>query len=119
MAGVNQIEIELTRQGDRGLVFPMLQIPAELRATYMACVRRAAAPMRIEVYPMPLDRPLPMIAVPLDAGNPDVAIDLQQAVDACYQRGRYSDLDYRLALIPGLSEADAEWMKGCLSERDL
>ena len=116
MAGVNQVEIDLTRQGDRGLVFPMMRIPVELLATYMACVRRADAPMRLEVYPMPLDKPLPVIGIPLGRGNQDVPLELQKSVNACYQNGRYSDLDYRSPLIPSLCDADAMWMKGRLSE---
>ena len=106
---VNQVEIDLTRSGDRSLVFPMNFIPSAHQATYLACVRRASTPSKIEVYPMPLSQRLPILSVPLTSSQRDVPLDLQSAIDACYRNGRYADIDYSQALRPALSGADEAW----------
>ncbi len=106
---VNQIEIDLTRAGDRGLVFPMSYVPETHRATYLACVRRAAAPAKIEIYPMPLSQRLPVLSIPLTSTQADVPLDLQSAVDACYRNGRYADIDYSQPLRPAITGEDATW----------
>lgn len=61
------------------------------------------------MYPLPLDKPLPTIAVPLRPEDDDVALELQSLVDQCYQSGRYDDLDYARDPIPPLSGEDAGW----------
>jgi len=111
IAKVNQVEIDLTRTGDRGLVFPLQHIPHELKTTYMACIRRGAAPAKIEVYPMPLSQPLPVIAIPLSRDHKDAPLDLQSAMTACYRNGRYGDIDYTQPLRPALTQSDATWFE--------
>ncbi len=111
IAKVNQVEIDLTRTGDRGLLFPMHHIPPDLKTTYMACIRRGAAPSKIEFYPMPLSQPLPVIAIPLGHDHKDVPLDLQSAVNACYRNGRYGDIDYTQPLRPALTQPDATWFE--------
>jgi hypothetical protein len=116
-AGVSQVEIDLTRAGDRGLVFPMALIPREHRTVYLACVRRSWQPSRIEAYPLPLRQPLPTIGIPLAAEEADVALNLQSLVDACYRNGRYDDIDYRQDLQPPLSPEDAAWADTLLKQK--
>lgn len=113
-AGVSQVEVDLTRQGDRSLVLPLIRIPPEHRATYLACVRRSWAPRHLEIYPMPLAEPLPTIGVPLDASLPDAPLNLQEIVRDCYINGRYDDLDYTAALQPPLSGEEAAWTEELL-----
>lgn len=109
-AGVSTVEIDLTRQGDRWLILPMARIPQEHRALYLGCVRRSWRPRRIEAYPMPLDRPLPTIGVPLDAATADVPLDLQSLVSDCYRNGRYGEaIDYREEPRPPLAPDDRAW----------
>jgi len=108
-AGVNQVEIDLTRSGDRSLVFPILHIPPRHRALYLACVRRGRHPTRIEAYPMPLQAPLPSLAVPLASNEADVSLDLKSLIDQCYRNGRYDDIDYGQAVDPPLPSEDADW----------
>jgi hypothetical protein len=111
IAKVNQVEIDLTRTGDRDLVFPMNCIPSDYKTTYMACVRRGNTPLKIEVYPMPLSQPLPVIGVPLGPDQKDAPLDLQSAVNACYRNGRYQDIDYSQPLRPALLPPDAAWWR--------
>jgi hypothetical protein len=109
VAGVSQVEVDLTRRGDRSLVFPMNHIPRPHRTLYLACVRRGGQPSKIEAYPMPLQSPLPTIGVPLDAAADDVPLNLAALVNQCYRNGRYEDIDYRRAPFPPLPEEDAVW----------
>ena len=118
-AGVNQVEIDLTRSGDRNLVFPMTHIPRHDRTLYLACVRRSWQPAKIEAYPLPLQRPLPTIGVPLDAAADDVPLNLQSLVSQCYRNGRYDDIDYRRNLVPPLPPEDATWAEQLLREKGL
>lgn len=107
--GVSRVEIDLTREGDRGLVLPMSRIPPQHRALYLACVRRAWNPARIEAHPMPLEAPLKTIGVPLEESLDDVPLDLQALITQCYRNGRYDDLDYRADLPLALPSAEAAW----------
>ncbi len=118
-AGVNQVEIDLTRYGDRSLVFPMTHIPREHRTLYLACVRRSGQPATIEAYPLPLQQPLSTLGVPLSAAHADVPLDLQLLVTQCYRNGRYDDIDYSQDLLPPLPPDDATWADGLLREKGL
>ena len=118
-AGVSQVEIDLTRQGDRGLVFPMQYIPRQHRALYLACVRRSWEPSKIEAYPLPLEQALPKIGVPLDHARADVLLDLQFLVTQCYRNGRYDDIDYRKDLQPPLPPEETAWAGELLQRKGL
>jgi len=119
-AGVSQVEIDLTRQGDRSLVLPMIQIPREHRTLYVACVRRGWQPQKLEAYPMPLQQPLPTIGIPLDTSHNDVPLQLQTLVTQCYVNGRYdSGIDYQLDPHPPLPPDDNAWTEQLLRSKGL
>ncbi len=118
-AGVSTVEVDLTRQGSRGLVLPMSHIPKAHQTFYLACVRRSWQPARIEAYPLPLQVPLPTIRVPLDQMHTDVPLDLQSLVSQCYRNGRYGSIDYRGDPRPKLPSAEAKWVDGLLREKSL
>jgi hypothetical protein len=109
---VNLVEIDLTRDGNRALLVPVLELPAEKRTTYLACVFRAAWKKygRKEAYPISLRAPLPAIGIPLRAQDQDVRLDLQSLVDEAYQAGRYDrTIDYGQPCVPPLTPEDAAW----------
>jgi hypothetical protein len=108
-AGVNLVEIDLSRRGPRSAVLPLERIPPSHRTTYLACVRRGSRPLEIAVYPLPLTAALPTIAVPLRQNDGDAPLDLQALVDRCYATGRYDDLDYRVPPEPALPPEEATW----------
>ena len=107
-AGANLVEIDLTRAGRRMLsVFP---IPLPYRTTYQACVYRARGDHpQFEVYPIPLQRPVPPIKLPLRARDKDASIDLQPLLDRAYEYGAYDDTDYTVPPTPRLTGPDAAW----------
>jgi hypothetical protein len=107
--GVNYVEIDLTRAGDRYGSFLPFHVPSELRETYQAWIRRAARPSRIELYPLSLKSRLPAIAVPLRESDRDIPLELQPLVDLCYRNGGFDDIDYARPPKPELSLDDATW----------
>lgn len=108
-AEVSLVEIDLLRAGRWCFMIPEVQIPPQYRATYLACVVRGYRPEKFELYPMPLRQRLPAIRIPLRAGDPDVALDVQKLVDQSYRNGRHDLSDYRQPCIPPLEGEDAVW----------
>lgn len=107
--GVSFVEVDLTRGGDRLAVLPFLgRLP--MLPYYVACVRRGHKPRFVEVYSMPLDRPLRRIRIPLRPTDRDVVLELQPLVEQAYDRGRYDTLDYSQALQPPLVAQEAAWI---------
>jgi hypothetical protein len=86
---------------------------------YYAFVCRARPRPRVDVYAWPLRHPLPPIPVPLTGGDPDVVLDLQEVFNTVYDRAAYAySLDYRGAVEPPLTEADAAWVKAVLTNAE-
>lgn len=78
VSSVHLLEIDLLRLGQR---VPMRQpLPS---APYFVFLSRAPDRPIIEVWPVSLAEPLPVVPVPLLPGDADVPLDLQQAF---YQR---------------------------------
>jgi hypothetical protein len=115
-AGINLVEIDLTRAGERELLYPVVNLPLEYQTTYLACVRRGFGANRFEVYRMPLRERLPAIRIPLRNTDPDVVLDIQDLVDKAYEEGRYDDIDYSVAAKPPLAAEDAEWAAKVVAE---
>jgi hypothetical protein len=118
-ASINLVEIDLTRAGRRIQIVPPERIPLSHRTTYQVCVQRGATPFEVEVYPVPMQEPLPTIAIPLRPEDRDAPLDLQSLVETCYKNGRYDDLDYSADPIPPLSQEDAKWADELLRSRGL
>lgn len=87
-------------------------------APYYVYLSRADRRPRTEVWAIRLQEPLPRIPVPLLRPDPDVVLDLQAAVDACFALVGYERLLDYVAEAPGaLSEADRAWAKERLLSR--
>lgn len=108
-AGVNLVEIDLIRQGAFVVAIPEVLVPKYCRTTYIICVRRADRQSEVELIPVPLQEPLPNIAIPLRPTDADIVLQLQPLLDECYRRGRYSSLDYTRPLNPSLDNDDQVW----------
>lgn len=84
------MEIDLLRTGRR---VPM-QKPLP-RAPYFVFLSRAERRPIVEVWPIQLNMRLPVVPVPLLAGDPDVALDLQLALNTVYDALNYDlSVDY-------------------------
>lgn len=107
-AGVNFVEVDLVRQGDwRGLLRPHV-CPPEALSTYRATVRTPPGTVAY-LFPIPLDRPIPDVPVPLRPGDAKVMLPLQRLVQQVYANGRYGQtIDYRRPCEPPLQGGEAE-----------
>ncbi len=114
--GVNLVEIDLLRGGERVQQFKEDNIPQEHRTPYVVTVRRGIDPLQVEWYRAPLRSRLPVIGVPLRETDPDVPLNLQALIAQCYQGGAYDDIDYRQEPDPPLNEEDTKWAAALLKE---
>lgn len=109
-AGVNLVEIDLTRAGRRQLLAHRWAGTRQHDSTWQISVWRAAWPARCELYPAQLRDPLPVIRIPLRPTDPDVLLDLGAIVRAAYAAARYDrTTDYRRPCEPPLAGEEAEW----------
>lgn len=110
------LEIDLLRGGTR------IRLVAEPPpASYYAYLSRTERRPYTQVWPIALRQRLPAVPVPLLQPDPDVVLDLQAAVDACFALVRYERLlDYASPPPPPpLDEADAAWLDDLLRNAGL
>ncbi len=107
------LELDLLRQGTR------IQLLGELpRAAYYAFLSRCERRPNTQVWAIQLSQNLPKLPVPLLPPDPDVSLDLQAAVKACFDRVGYERLlDYSAPLTPPpLNEEEQAWVADRLRE---
>lgn len=99
------LEIDLLTQGQR------IQLRGPLPAApYYVFLSRVQRRPYTQVYALALQAPLPRLPVPLLPPDPDVVLDLQAALDACFDLVGYEQLlDYQAAPPAGLSDSDQTW----------
>jgi len=97
------MEIDLFRAGPRIILGQNLP-----DAPYFATLSRAQNRPKVEIWPMPLAEPLPILPVPLLAPDPDVPLDLNEAIATVYDNAGYDYVvDYSQSPPPPrLSEAE-------------
>ena len=101
------LEIDLLRQGRR---IPLLgELPP---ASYYVYLSRAPRRPFTQIWPISLREPLPTVPVPLLPPDPDVPLDLQAAVRACFDLVGYERLldCSGPPSPPELDEEDAAWV---------
>lgn len=110
-ANVHLIEIDLLRRGTRPFAHPRL--PA---MPYLVTLTRAQA-QEVEVWPIALPDPLPVIPVPLRPPDVDVPLDLAAALRDIYDEAFYNlSIDYRQSPPkPALTEGYLAWMEALLA----
>jgi hypothetical protein len=110
---VHLLEIDLLRRGGR-VLFETDPPPAD----YYVFLSRFTNRPYTDVWPISLRERLPVVPVPLLPPDPDVPLNLQRAVDACYDLVHYERLlDYTATPPPPpMSEADAEWLSDAIGK---
>lgn len=110
------MEIDLLRNGRR----PQLAHPLP-DAPYFIVLSRVERRPTIEVWPLSLREPFPVVPVPLQYPDPDVPLDLNVALRQIYASARYERrIDYRTEPPPPeLAPADAAWLDAHLRARGL
>ena len=96
---VSLVELDLLRGGDRGaLGEAATQTIERLETTpeYVVLVTRGHIPRpptpRASLFPAPVDRPLPRIAVPLRKGERELVLNLQDVFESAYAAGPYAKI---------------------------
>ncbi|MBI5651237.1 MAG: DUF4058 family protein [Chloroflexi bacterium] len=109
------VELDLLRGGQR---LPTIEpLPA---ADYFAFVCRAYDRPEAQVYAWTLRQNLPIIPIPLERGDPDVMLDLQNVFTRVYDRAGYDySLDYHQPIQPAPDARDAEWINARLPSPNL
>lgn len=104
---IHLLEIDLLRGGRR----PSLATPWP-PAPYAVMLSRADQRPRVEIWPVQLQDPLPVVPVPLRAPDPDIPLDLGVALNDAYADGRYDlRVDYRNPPPPPpLTPAEEAWL---------
>jgi hypothetical protein len=114
------IEVDLLSGGMHTVAISeegMVSLPAH---RYVVGVKRAPDQYRFEAYPMPLQRRLPHIRVPLREPDTDVSLDLQAVFTQCYDNGGYGDfVDYQQKPPVTLTAEEAAWLDGLLIGKGL
>jgi hypothetical protein len=100
------LEIDLHHQGKR---VPLLD-PYPPGA-YFVLLSRARKRSVTELWPIPLDEPLPTVPVPLLKGDPDVPLNLQEAFTKVYDEGGLDlVVDYRQPPDVDLPPQERAWL---------
>jgi len=111
-AGVHLVEIDLLRRGTRPFIHPMMP-----KAHYIVTLVRAGS-RKTEVWAFNVQNVLPILPIPLVAPDPDVPLDLKQALDLIYERGLYElSIDYgKDPPPPEFGEEERGWMRDSIKE---
>jgi hypothetical protein len=112
-AAVHLVEIDLLRGGAHTTAVPELRLRERVPAfDYHACIRRFDRPDDFLIYPWQLPDRLPILAIPLLPGTPDVPLDLRTLLARVYDTGRYDRrIDYRArAFDPPLTPERVAWL---------
>ena len=109
--GVHVLEIDLLRRGTR----PYSYLKSDKH--YQMMLLRAKS-NKAAVWAVGIQDTLPILPVPLLAPDPDVVLDLGQALDIIFERSLYHlSIDYKKeAAPPAFSEADLAWIQTIVAD---
>ncbi len=108
------VEIDLLR-GGRSLL-PEVQLPYD----YIVHVSRVDHRPRGSVWRIFMQHRLPSITIPLKHGDADAVLDLQQVLEAGYDRAAYDrSIDYRAEPEVALTSEQAAWSDALLKSKGL
>jgi hypothetical protein len=102
------VEIDLLRDGPR---MPVTNVP---RCDYLVLVSRAERRPEVQLWPIQLRQPVPVIPVPLK-GESEANLDVQSLIHRVYDTAGYADYLYSRPIQPPLNAADAAWAASLLT----
>jgi hypothetical protein len=111
--GVNVVEIDLLRGGERTPVDDLTQAPTD----YCVMVCRAEDLPRVDVWPFGLREPMPNIPIPLPTRADEPLLDLRRCLDRAYDEGKYRrKARYQDEPAPPIRPVDQEWAQSLLQQ---
>jgi hypothetical protein len=110
---VHFVEIDLLRRGPR---MPLAPRPAK---DYCVVVSRAQDRPEVDVWSIGLREPLPVIPIPLKAGEGDAHLDLQAVLNRVYDSAGYEHYAYGGEPEPGLKGEDWKWAEEILRQKQV
>lgn len=110
------IELDLLRGGRR----PQVAHPLP-DAPYFIFLSRMECRPQLEIWPLEVAAPIPVVPVPLRYPDAPITLELGRAIHEAYQRARYDlELDYREPPPPpDLNAAEAAWLDSHLRAQGL
>jgi hypothetical protein len=113
-AGVNLVELDLLREGER---LPMGR-PKLAPFDYSALVSIAVQFPRVPLWAWTIRDPFPELPVPLKPRDGFIPMSLKPCLDQAYLDGRYGDrIDYRKKPAGGLTRSDRAWLEKRLPKK--
>lgn len=109
---VHLLEIDLLRHGER---IELLGEPPP--APYYAYLSRVQRRPYTQVWPISLREPLPVLPVPLLPPDTDVPLDLQHAIQICYQQGGFEQMLNYVSPLPHFKGDDAAWITDTIARK--
>ncbi|MBI3920040.1 MAG: DUF4058 family protein [Armatimonadetes bacterium] len=120
---VHLMEIDLLHGGEHTIAVPYERLRGSLQWDYIVSLHRGDEGWRFgnyEVWAILLRQTLPRASVPPADGDPDVVLDLQDALDRCYDEGAYHrQVNYHSDPPVTLSPEDLEWAISLLKGKGL
>jgi hypothetical protein len=112
-AGVHLLELDLIRRGQRPWL-PEEDVPF---SPYLMLLTRGGQHYT-ELWPVQLSDRLPVLPVPLKGEDPDVPLDIQEALTLIHNESNYHlTLDYNAPPPrPSLTAEESEWLQGRLEK---
>lgn len=108
-AKVSLVEIDLTRTGTRKLLAHRWRGARQYEATYQASIWWSAYGSSIDLFPMPLEKHLLTLPIPLRVTDKPAMLNVQAVLDECYTDARYDlSTDYGKPCAPPLEGAELE-----------
>jgi Protein of unknown function (DUF4058) len=89
-AGVNVVELDLLREGQR------VPLATEVDSPYVCLISRGAEYPHTHVWKVSWSEALPVLPIPLQADDPDVYLDLAAAIQQAYEVEFEGFIDYSL-----------------------
>ncbi|MFB2893999.1 DUF4058 family protein [Aerosakkonemataceae cyanobacterium BLCC-F50] len=109
------VEIDLLRAGEAMPVFGN-----DFTANYRILVSRGDCRPEADLYLFNLPNPIPTFPLPLQSGDSEPIVDLQNLLDGVYDRAAYNYIiDYTKEPYPTLSETETTWLETYLKEKTL
>ncbi|TEU10324.1 MAG: DUF4058 family protein [Anaerolineales bacterium] len=111
------VEVDFLSEGLHTVAISEEALASLKERRYLVSVNRRPKRYQFELYPVPLQRRLPRIRVPLREPDPDVVLDLQAVFTRCYDNGGYEDLmDYHRPPPVSLSSEEVAWLESLLGK---